>query len=72
MACVVQLTPPSDASAFGDTARFKSASNESLDKNVQASYLMNCGINRWLMFWTTGVVGTASIGAAAFLAASTG
>jgi ABC-type multidrug transport system fused ATPase/permease subunit len=33
---------------------------------------MNCGINRWLMFWTTGAVGTASIGAAAFLAAATG
>lgn len=58
--------------AFGDTARFASLSYANLDKNVQASYLMNCGINRWLMFWTTGAVGTASIGAAAFLAAATG
>ena len=58
--------------AFGATERFADASNEALDKNVQASYLMNCGINRWLMFWTTGAVGTASIGAAAFIATATG
>ena len=58
--------------AFGDTERFSEASNVALDKNVQASYLMNCGINRWLMFWTSGAVGTGSIGVAAFLAAATG
>ena len=58
--------------AFGDAGRFSEASNAALDKNVQASYLMNCGINRWLMFWTSGAVGTGSIGVAAFLAAATG
>ena len=58
--------------AFGATERFADLSNMALDKNVQASYLMNCGINRWLMFWTTGAVGTCSIGAAAFIAAATG
>ena len=41
-------------------------------QNVQATYLQNCGINRWLMFYTSGIVGTGSIGAAAFLAAATG
>ena len=58
--------------AFGDSARFVLKSNAALDRNVQASYLMNCGINRWLMFYTQGMIGTISLGITAVLAAATG
>ena len=57
--------------AFGDSARFVLKSNAALDRNVQASYLMNCGINRWLMFYTQGMIGTISLGITAVLAAAT-
>eukprot|EP01052_Picozoa_sp_SAG31_P022292 SAG31_NODE_1766_length_7315_cov_2.439302_6_plen_492_part_00 len=33
--------------AFGETARFVEQSNAALDSNVKATYLQNCGINRF-------------------------
>ena len=58
--------------AYGEGARFAKKSMTQLDRNVQASYLMNCGINRWLMLNTQGMIGPLTTGITAVLAAATG